>query len=124
MSIFNKPLDQVTESDLDQLIKDKVLEKKVIDYKLEPYQDKDKDKIEFAVDVASFANAAGGYLIIGIAETSGFPTKIIGLDKNNVDKTKIELENIIRDRIEPRIIGYNIYEISDDEDSDSSSDEA
>jgi predicted HTH transcriptional regulator len=38
--------------------------------------------------VSSFANASGGYMIIGIEAEGGAPTRLVGLDEPNIDAAK------------------------------------
>jgi len=108
MSLSNKPLDSIEESDLQALKDNKVSEKKTIEYKeslpLSDYESKKK----FLADVSSFANAAGGHLIYGIREESGEPVELCGLQNIDADAEILRLENLIRDSIEPRIPGVSM----------------
>ena len=73
---LNKPLDEITEADLQYYIDEEIVETKTIEYKEKlpgkidkdknKKEDKNKDKKEFLGDVSSFANAAGGHIIYGI----------------------------------------------------------
>ncbi len=103
MALDGKPLDQIVESDLQSLIDNQVSEKRDLDYKL-TVGSNDEAKKEFLYDVSSFANAAGGHLILGVAEEDGVPTELRGLsDITSVDAEKGRLESIIRDGIRPRM---------------------
>jgi predicted HTH transcriptional regulator len=51
----------------------------LVDYKRDMYGRGDADVKEFLKDVSSFANTAGGHLIIGVDETGGIPTGISAL---------------------------------------------
>jgi hypothetical protein len=108
MSIADKPLDKVTESDLTALISDKESEGKTIEYKRDPVGTSDGDKKEFLADVSSFANTLGGHLIFGMEESGGLPTKLVGLPGINSDREILRLEGMIRDGIRPPIIGLRI----------------
>jgi hypothetical protein len=103
--ILDKPFDSIDESDLEALVANQVSECKVIEYKRELPGGKDEDKKEFLHDVSSFANAAGGYLIYGIAAKDAIPVEICGLQDVNLDKEIQRLENMLRDSVEPRIPG-------------------
>jgi hypothetical protein len=108
MSLSNKPLDSIEESDLQALVDNKVSEGKTIEYKESlPLNDYESKK-DFLADVSSFANAAGGHLIYGIKEESGEPIELCGLQNNNADDEILRLENLIRDSIEPRIPGVSM----------------
>jgi len=109
--LLKKPLDQIREEDLQALIKNAVAERKTLEYKQFLPSNTDSDKKEFLADVSSFANASGGDLIYGIVEEGGVPRRLEGLVIENVDQEKSRLESLIRDCIEPRIIGYNIESI-------------
>jgi len=110
--ILDKPLESIVEADLRSLIDNGVAEGKTIEYKqLLPDNTYDKKK-EFLADVSSFANAAGGHLIIGVREESGVPVEICGLQNIDSDDEILRLENMIRDNIEPRIPGLSIHPVS------------
>lgn len=108
--MINKPLDNIIKEDLEDLIKNSVSEGKQIEYKISLPGSSPSEKKEFLADVSSFANTIGGDLIFGIDEKNGVPIKITGMEIENVDQLKLQLENIIRDGIEPRII-YSIRPI-------------
>lgn len=61
-------------------------------------------KIEFKVDVCSFANADGGYLIFGVSDTNGCAPELIGIDipNDNTDKFELDRRNDLTG-IEPKI---------------------
>lgn len=74
--------------------------------------DKDKkqqEQVEFRNDVCAFANANGGYLIFGVDEKKGIPTKIIGINikNNNKDLFERDVRNYLQS-IKPRIPFYRI----------------
>ncbi len=60
--VFDRPVVELTEADLQSLVEREVSEGPYVDYKLEFPSNKDGRK-EAAKDVAAFANAYGGYLI-------------------------------------------------------------
>jgi hypothetical protein len=103
--LLGKPIDSITENDLQALIDNKVPETKTIEYKESLPKNSDSDKKEFLADVSSFANASGGHLIFGIRESSGLPSELCGMEITNADAEIRRLENIIRDGLEPRISG-------------------
>ena len=97
---LNKPVTEIQEKDLQELIDNKVAEQKTIDYKATLPGSLDSEKREFLRDVSSFANSAGGHLIYGMLESSGVPTTISPL-MGNPDQEILRLESIMRDGIEP-----------------------
>lgn len=112
-----KDLDSVTTNDLMELKSNGVHESKFLEYKKELKLIKDSDKKEFLADISSFANTSGGDIIYGISELSGIPSTLEGIHIDNLDTLKQQIENIIRDGLEPRISGYSIKEIQKDQDS-------
>ena len=111
MSIDNKPLDAIDESDLLTLIDGQVPEGKSIECKLQlPGQSHDAVR-ELLADVSSFANAFGGHLIFGMDEEGGVPVQLPGLTGIDIDQVKQRFENSFRDNIEPRIPGIGIHAV-------------
>ncbi len=111
MSLSDKQLDSIHEDDLQDLIDNKVSERKIIEYKQSLPSNSHEDKREFLADVSSFANAAGGHLIYGIREESGIPVELCGIQITNADAEILRLENIIRGCIEPGIPGEHMWPI-------------
>ena len=99
-----KPLESIGKEDIDALLANKTTEFKTLEYKQTiPTTSKDDTK-EFLADIASFANASGGDILYGISAKDGVPTEAIGLASCNSDATKLRLEQIIRDGLDPRLI--------------------
>jgi hypothetical protein len=113
-----KPLsEEITPADLQALVAGKVAEVRTLDYKQDIKISTDAEKREMARDVSSFANAAGGDLVFGVVEARdgdnkklGYPEKIVGVPVN-FEETKVSLENIIRDTIDPRVQGIVIRKV-------------
>jgi hypothetical protein len=106
--VIFKNIESITENDLNDLIENKVFEKRTLDYKEYFPGNKDSDKKEFLADASSFANCGGGFLIFGISEKKGIPQEIKGFEDTIIDQEKTRLENMIRDGITPRITGLSI----------------
>lgn len=100
--MINKNLEQINESDLNQLITDAISEGKTIEYKIELPDGTDSSKKEFLADVSSFVNIGGGDLIFGIKEDNGLPIEINGIEVDNMDELQRRLDSIIQSGIEPR----------------------
>ena len=111
MSLFSVPFESVKESDLQRLISEKVRESKCLDYKECLPGDKPEEKREFLADVSSFANTAGGDLLLGMKEKEGFAVELCGLGSLDLDAARSRLENMIRDGIDPRIHGVGTRDI-------------
>jgi len=112
--MIGKNVDQITKKDLQTLIDNSVLERKTMEYKQSLPSNSDSDKKEFLADVSSFANASGGDLIYGIIEdaNTGIPKMLDGLTIENVDREISRLDSMIRDGIEPRILGIVIKSVN------------
>jgi hypothetical protein len=82
----------------------------LFDYKQTTYGRTDADVKEFLKDVSSFANTAGGHLIIGVEEDEGVPIKFSPLSINP-DQELQRLESLARDGLEPRIVGLRMRAI-------------
>jgi hypothetical protein len=110
MALFDKPLDQITEDDLDSLIENQVREGYQIEYKRAvAFRDK-QDKLDFLAGVTSFANTVGGDLLIGITADNGVPVAADGWAGIDVDREKQRIENLLRDQAEPRV-AFSVREI-------------
>ncbi len=108
MLLMGKQLSEISVEDLQRLVENKVLEKKTLEYKQELPGSSDAQKKKFLAEVSSFANAAGGHIIFGIAEKEEqdeTTLDLCGLGSVNTDSEILRLENSIRDGIRPRILG-------------------
>lgn len=76
MSITSKPVDLLTEADIQALIDNRVPESKKLDYKEVFSLDSEDKKREFLKDVSAFYNTEGGVLIYGLAEEKDGKTKL------------------------------------------------
>lgn len=113
--ILNDDLTTITESDLDSLIQNEVLEGKTLEYKREvPLVTKD-NKQKFLAGISSFANASGGDYIIGIEvdPESKIPKSLIGVPISDrpIDEIMRGLDDLIRQRIQPRILDCSIHPV-------------
>jgi hypothetical protein len=104
MPITRADFENLSEVDLQELVDNVVAEGILLDYKRELYGTSDPEKREFLKDASSFANTAGGHIVIGIAENGGLPTGLTGVD-SDLDAEQQRLESLLRDRIEPRMVG-------------------
>jgi hypothetical protein len=105
---LEKPIDSLTETDLQELITNGVTERRTIEYKVALPSLNDEAKKEFLYDVSSFANAAGGSLVYGIEENAGVPVALKGLQVSDADGEKLRLESMMRDGISPRVFGVEV----------------
>lgn len=112
MSLRHKQLAEITEADLLTLKENQVSESREIEYKAELLGKRDDDKCEFLYDVSSFANCIGGDLVYGVSESQGIPTEVHGIQISDPDQAILRLENIIRDGIQPRVMGVATHVVS------------
>lgn len=106
--MLNKHFQEITLDDIKSLMDSGVPEGTLIDYK-EVLELNDKtSKKEFAADVTSFANTEGGDLIIGVQEEEGIISSINGFEVDNPDEFLQKIENLLRDIVQPRIIGLKM----------------
>src|SRR5271169_6660190 len=91
-----KPIDQITEADLSDLVSTGVAERKTFDYKQQLPDMNDAGKRELLADVSSFANTAGGDIVFGVTESAGAPTGIPGVQIGDTDQEILRFESSIR----------------------------
>jgi Putative DNA-binding domain len=108
MLTFQKPIEQVSESDLQRLIDTLTPESRTLEFKAELPGRTSDDRKEFLRDVVAFANSEGGHIIYGIAATDGLATNLSGIPNDTVDGELLRLEQIIRSGIEPIIHGLKL----------------
>ncbi len=96
-------LEEITETDIDRLVENAVVERKQQEYKRELPATTGDAKKEFLADVSSFANTEGGDLIFGVEEKDGTPVAVPGVSVPNEDQEMLRWETLIRDGIAPRI---------------------
>jgi hypothetical protein len=102
MALTNIPLGEITELHLQTLIEAQAAESLHVEYKRETYSTSDDQRREFLADVSSFANAAGGDLIIGMTAAKGIPTGVHPF-RGDTDAERLRLEQMARDGLLPRI---------------------
>ncbi|MBO6755994.1 MAG: ATP-binding protein [Roseibium sp.] len=110
MSVFKPVFEDINAADINQLVADAQQEGRNIEFKREMYGNADKDRKEFLKDVSSFANSAGGQLIIGIDEDEGVATAVRAVE-GNADNQLLRLEGMARAGIEPRIVGLRMHHV-------------
>jgi len=109
MYLNGKRIEDIDSNDIKRLISNEIAESKILEYKRELKIDLSGDKKEFLYDIAAMGNTEGGNIIYGIEEgknngqNTGIPKEIIGLSINNEDKLKQQIEDIIRNNIEPKL---------------------
>lgn len=102
-------ISQLTIDDIQRLVDENAEEDEGIEFKVEPYggpTPSDDKKLELCRDVAAFANADGGYIIIGIRDENDRAAEICPIrePKPHVER----LYKTCLDGIEPRIPGLDM----------------
>jgi hypothetical protein len=111
MALLDIPLDSISEDDLSRLIATGARETIHLDFKQSTYGAKENDHVEFLADVSSFANTAGGDIVIGMAEANGVPARVVPF-MGDVDQEVTRLEEMARLGLEPRIQNLRARPIS------------
>jgi len=108
--MIQKDFNDITKADVDFLVENGIGEMKTLEYKAKLPGSQDSDKKEFLADVSSFANASGGDIIYGIREAvsengkkTGEAGAVVPLEGMTADEAKLQIENLIRTGIEPRV---------------------
>jgi hypothetical protein len=102
MALNNIPLGDITEGHLQRLVAAQAAESLHVEYKRETYGTNDDQRREFLADVSSFANSAGGDLVIGMIAANGIPTGVYPF-MGDGDAEQLRLEQMARDGLSPRI---------------------
>lgn len=103
-------------SDIERLVTDQVRESNRIEFKQELDIGPTENRRKFLASVSSFANAGGGVILFGIAEgrdaeNKGMAIAAPGLKDLNIDQVSLQIEQLIRDGIDPRIEGLTVSRI-------------
>lgn len=109
--MFNKIFENLTINDILEIVDKEIPEGREVDYKGKLELGSDSKNKEFLFDVTSFANASGGFLIIGVRERKGIPVSVVGYDLENVDAELQRIESLIQNGVSPRITGIKIKAI-------------
>jgi predicted HTH transcriptional regulator len=89
-SLQGKPLEAITEQDLQQLITQTEQESQTLEYKRESYKRHDDGTREMLRDISAIANAFDGDILIGIEENGeGIPVNILGLEQAEEERDRI-----------------------------------
>ncbi len=102
LALLHIPFEAINEEHLQRLIDTQASETLYIDYKQHTYGTNDDARAEFLADVSSFANTAGGDVVIGVAENNGVPVSFSPLT-GDPDAEQRRLESMALAGLEPRI---------------------
>lgn len=103
MPIFEKPVEEISLDDVEQLVSEGIQEGKQVEYK--EYLNLDDGsadhKTTLLAEATSFANSDGGHLIVGIPDDDGRPKHAAGFPVNEIDQTIERWANILRRSTDP-----------------------
>jgi hypothetical protein len=108
---IRKPIKDITEADLLGLISADVREGKQIEYKQRLDLDTADHKRKLLRAVASFANASGGDLIMGVRAEDGVAKEAIPIPNFNPDAESLRMRDLIRAHLDPPIFGVEFNDI-------------
>jgi hypothetical protein len=110
MLLFEKPLNEVGQADLEALVQDQVRERQTLEFKRDPYQRSDDDTRELLRDISSMANAYGGDILLGVATVGdGVASEIVGIPDGEREAQRISSSCL--SNIEERIGGLIIWPV-------------
>ncbi len=112
MIFDGKPTSEITPDDIKALLRNRVEEDAFLDYKAKPYPHDHAGIHELVKDVSAFANAAGGYLIIGIGpngENPRQPDAFVSVP--DPDRERQRMIDHCFEKIEPRLPELDISSI-------------
>lgn len=95
----------VSLSTIIRLMQNGVKEDRTLEYKVALPGDSAEDRKEFLADVTAFSNASGGIILFGVEAPHGVPIALPGIHSADSDGVIRKYENILRDGIEPRLLG-------------------
>lgn len=101
-------LDQIGEAYLLGLCDDATMESSTLEFKLE--LSGIEDKRELHKDLCSLANAAGGDIVVGIAQVAGAASIIMPLSAVSIDSVRRRIAQAI-DQVEPRLQGIVVHPV-------------
>lgn len=105
-------VDATTWAGLQSLVAEQVPESSELDFKVDAYDGQPAQggrpkQDEFRKDVTALANARGGVLVLGMAETDGVASHVVGVT-GSLEQHEGRLRSWIRSRVEPYLDGVEI----------------
>ena len=115
MTVHGKPTEEITSTEIESLVSDGVEEGVFLDYKARPHARDAAGIHELLKDLSAFANAQGGYLIIGIGEAAGAPRRPGGfVNVEDLEGVRRRIIDLCLEKIEPRLTELDIQGIDVD----------
>lgn len=114
MIFDGKPTRDITADQLRRIVEERVAEDRHLDYKRCPYTGNHAGTRELLKDITAFANADGGYLLIGMDEDgTGHASGFVNVE--NADAARTSMIDRCMARIEPRLLELDIQSIEVDD---------
>src|SRR5437879_1630499 len=105
MSLQHLAFKDIDEKALAALVADGVYESRTLEFKQDLQVATDEQKQEFLSDVTALGNTDGGDIVFGMRAEKGMAKGLVGL-RNFVPDDRIgQLENLLRDFVQPRLPG-------------------
>ena len=109
MIFDGKPIDDIPDEEIDILVSEHMSERQHLEFKATLNHQDDSDKLELLRDIASMANAGGGYIVIGIYDDGSgraqtYATNLVG----DGQRIKQAIMSLCLDHISDRIDGLEI----------------
>ena len=104
-------IDDIDINTLQGLIENEVCEDKTLEYKRQMPGKADSDLVPFLATVSSLANTAGGDFLLGVVAKDGKPVALPGIEIENLDGEILRFDQLLRDRLEPRLPHVDIHPI-------------
>jgi len=111
MALWDTPFNEIDALRLQALVDQDVIEGTQLEYKELLDISTADGKRDFVRAITSFANSAGGDLVIGVQTKDGHPSGIVSVT-SRPDFEKQRFENVARDNIEPRLHGMNLNAVA------------
>lgn len=111
MIFDGKPIDKITDEELDAIVQENIRERQHLEFKVTVNYRDDGDRLELLRDIGALANGGGGYVIIGIRDDGQgravkFEPSFLG-DTTSIAKS---IASLCQDHIRERIDGLEIRE--------------
>jgi hypothetical protein len=108
MIFDGKPTREITADEVRQLVTDHIAEDVNLDYKEKAYDPRDPNSgAELLKDVSAFANADGGYLVIGVRDDgAGCAAEFVNVP--NAESARQSMISRCLEKIEPRLNGLDV----------------
>lgn len=106
--MIRKPLSEVTDVDIQDLVDTRAEEDVTLEFKREFPTGKNQDLIELRADVTAMANTSGGDIVFGVREENSIASEVVGIPTETLDKEIRRIEQVLRSCVEPLLPGFEL----------------